>query len=200
MIDMNRGKHNKWLSCGEEGNHTVVVSQGIPRQLSPGPPPTLFLLRKSPSVSNHSNIPGQIQSHFGFDFPSHIFVCSDNISVLFPGHLPLLSSSEVFHNFFFLFCFVRSILFITRIDYYWTWTRRLLTIKQPSWSHSLPKPLSCRTVPSRSLKRPKSALLKTVIFIFSQFPFLRVWSPASHGHCINTPVNLHIHKEPLLSH
>lgn len=78
------------------------------------------------------DIPGQIQCQFGFDCPSYIFVCSDSISVLFPGYLSLLSPSVVFFFFFFfLFCFVRSMLFIIRMDYYSAWTRRLLTIKQP---------------------------------------------------------------------
>lgn len=96
----------------------------------PNLPFVMYVLTKSLLVAFH--IPGQIQCQFGFDCPSYIFVCSDSISVLFPGYLSLISPSVVFFFFFFfLFCFVRSLLFIIRMDYYWAWTRRLLTIKQP---------------------------------------------------------------------
>lgn len=65
---------------------------------------------------------------------------------------------------------------LIEIGCFWVWRWWPLNINQLSWATVPSRALSYGTLPSKTLKRPKSALLKfgIVILLFTLFPLLRI--------------------------
>lgn len=143
-------------------------------------------------------VSGQIQIHLGFSlipgcsmflYSSHLLVLDSTLCtlpfciwVLLALALLLILLSLFIHRV--LLAFLPSFLFIG-IDCFWTWRRWSLNIKWLSWVPLPSKTLPHRILPNRSLKRAKSALLKSCVFnsVFPSSLPSRFWTPPSHGLC-----------------
>lgn len=141
----------------------------------------------------------------GFSLPNLILVCSDIVSLFLPHHLSLLPPSVYFlvMPVFELLVHLWSPGIFARLPLYWD--ALLLSLQEVVLDSDFTRPfflpsraLSYSTQPSRILKSPKAALLKTEVLSLLRSSLLTLVLHHFMVTAAKTDVDLQIHNEHLL--